>query len=582
MLEIGTIIDGKYKILNVIGKGGMSVVYLAMNEKANKQWAIKEVRKDGTANYEVVKQGLVVETDILKRLNHKNLPSIIDVIDCEDSLLIVMDYIEGKPLINALMHEGAQPQERVIEWGKQICDVLGYLHSRKPPIIYRDMKPSNVMLKPDGTIMLIDFGTAREFKSSSVADTTCLGTQGYAAPEQFGGHGQTDARTDIYCLGATMYHLLTGHNPCLPPYEMRPIREINPLLSSGLEEIIIRCTQKNPENRYQSCAELMYALEHYSELDVEYKKVQSRKWVAFLTSAILTVVMGVASVGFKVAENTTTSNSYDGYLREASMATTDEEKIDNYFKAINLEPTKEEAYLAVLEEVFLEDENFQESESAKMLELINYRGDRVEDNKALFAEGNQEGYEEFSFQLGLAYYYYYENVGNKLQSKSWLQIAKDSSNLQDSQVRRAELLSTIADYYTDLGKSNRSGDSEVTYATYWNHLAESMKGNLVQEDNVKTALVVYREVVYQIHEYVVKFQTAGVSKQQLLDQLDMVEYALDEYIIDAAEEVETIEAKDEVRQSVENAREEVETAFSAGQNLEESGDEVDGTDGTTD
>ena len=109
-----------------------------------------------------------------------------------------MDYIEGKPLSEALNREGAQPQEKVIEWAKQICDVLGYLHSRVPPIIYRDMKPSNVMLKPDGDIMIIDFGTAREYKSASIADTTCLGTQGYAAPEQFGGQGQTDARTDIY------------------------------------------------------------------------------------------------------------------------------------------------------------------------------------------------------------------------------------------------------------------------------------------------------------------------------------------------------------------------------------------------
>lgn len=224
MLEIGSVIDGKYKILNVVGKGGMSVVYLAMNERANKQWAIKEVRKDGMQSFEVVKQNLVAETDLLKKLNHPHLPSIIDVIDCDDTFLIVMDYIEGNPLSKALETSGAQNQDDVIEWAKQLCDVLGYLHSRKPPIIYRDMKPSNVMLKPDGNVMLIDFGTAREFKYSSVADTTCLGTQGYAAPEQFGGHGQTDARTDIYCLGATMYHLVTGHNPATPPYEMYPIR----------------------------------------------------------------------------------------------------------------------------------------------------------------------------------------------------------------------------------------------------------------------------------------------------------------------------------------------------------------------
>ena len=319
MLEIGSIIDGKYKILNVIGKGGMSVVYLAMNERANKQWAIKEVRKDGVQNFEVVKQNLIVETDLLKRLNHPHLPSIIDVIDGDGTFLIVMDYIEGNPLSKAIKNSGAQNQDDVIEWAKQLCDVLGYLHSRKPPIIYRDMKPSNVMLKPDGNVMLIDFGTAREFKSTSVADTTCLGTQGYAAPEQFGGHGQTDARTDIYCLGATMYHLITGHNPALPPYEMYPIRQWNPMLSSGLEEIILKCTQKNPDDRYQSCAELLYALDHYQDLDIENKKVQSLKWKTFIASVILALVMLVGSIGFTVALSLQTSSTYEYYMNQAEL-----------------------------------------------------------------------------------------------------------------------------------------------------------------------------------------------------------------------------------------------------------------------
>ena len=148
MLEIGSLIDGKYKILNKVGQGGMSVVYLAMNEKANKQWAIKEVRKDGVKDFEIIKQGLVVETDLLKKLSHPSLPSIIDVIEGPDTFLIVMDYIQGNPLSKALEEYGAQPQEYVIEWAKQLCDVLEYLHTRTPPIIYRDMKPANIMLKP--------------------------------------------------------------------------------------------------------------------------------------------------------------------------------------------------------------------------------------------------------------------------------------------------------------------------------------------------------------------------------------------------------------------------------------------------
>ena len=121
MLEIGSLVDGKYKILNKIGQGGMSVVYLAMNERANKQWAIKEVRKDGVKNFDVVKQGLTVETDLLKKLHHPNLPSIIDVIDGDGTFLIVMDYIEGRHLESVIQEYGAQNQEDVIEWAKQLC-----------------------------------------------------------------------------------------------------------------------------------------------------------------------------------------------------------------------------------------------------------------------------------------------------------------------------------------------------------------------------------------------------------------------------------------------------------------------------
>ena len=248
MLEIGRIVDGKYRILSKVGQGGMSTVYLAINEKANKPWAIKEVRKDGIQNFEVVRQSLIVETDLLKKLKHDNLPSIIDIIDQDDNFLIVMDYIEGITLDKVIKEYGPQKQDDVVNWAIQLCDVLCYLHTRKPPIIYRDMKPSNVMLKYDGSVVLIDFGTAREYKERASGDTACLGTQGYAAPEQFGGQGQTDARTDIYCLGATMYHLLTGHNPSEPPYEMYPITYWDASLSSGLEGIILKCTQKNPED----------------------------------------------------------------------------------------------------------------------------------------------------------------------------------------------------------------------------------------------------------------------------------------------------------------------------------------------
>lgn len=282
MAERGTIIEGKYEVLKLIGKGGMSKVYLAMDKNLNKQWAIKEIeRKAYDKNNEVVVASAMAEANMMKKLDYPSLPRIVDIIEKENVIYVVMDYIEGETLSSVLSKEGAQPQEVVIEWAKELCRVLDYLHTQNPPIIYRDMKPANIMLQPNGNIKLIDFGIAREYKEQNLADTVSLGTKGYAAPEQFGGKGQTDARTDVYCLGVTLYHLLTGQNPCEPPYEIYPIRYWNPQLSSGLEAIIQKCTQLNPEDRYQSCAELLYALDHYDEMDEGYRKKQKNKLKVF-------------------------------------------------------------------------------------------------------------------------------------------------------------------------------------------------------------------------------------------------------------------------------------------------------------
>ena len=137
MLQVGSLVDGRYKILSEIGHGGMSVVYMAINEKANKTWAVKEVRKDGKLDFNTVRAGLMAEIETLKKLNHPNLPSIVDVIEDQDSFIIVMDYIEGRSLDVILEETGAQSEDNVVEWAIQLCDVFGYLHSRTPPIIYR-------------------------------------------------------------------------------------------------------------------------------------------------------------------------------------------------------------------------------------------------------------------------------------------------------------------------------------------------------------------------------------------------------------------------------------------------------------
>lgn len=558
MLEIGSVIDGKYKILNVVGKGGMSVVYLAMNERANKQWAIKEVRKDGMQSFEVVKQNLVAETDLLKKLNHPHLPSIIDVIDCDDTFLIVMDYIEGNPLSKALETSGAQSQDDVIEWAKQLCDVLGYLHSRKPPIIYRDMKPSNVMLKPDGNVMLIDFGTAREFKSTSVADTTCLGTQGYAAPEQFGGHGQTDARTDIYCLGATMYHLVTGHNPATPPYEMYPIRQWNPMLSSGLEEIILKCTQRNPEDRYQSCAELLYALDHYKDLDIENKKVQSFKWKTFIASFIMTIVMLVGTIGFSAGLTVQTSSTYESYLANGDSAVSQDAAEKYYLDAINVDPANPLAYQKLLERC-TSDSKLSEDEYNTIKDAIYEHEDELK------SKYPSEYADNVAYKLGQALYFSYVPSSQESESENfsmagitvsqrWLDIAQKMCST-DQKKHRAELLSSMSKAYQNMSGKSLEGDPVEEVKEYWNNLVEIASPNIAKEENNQIALLIYRNVTSQIYTKYEWFIKNGLATaNDISNELDNIEKYVNEIKVAVPDDEELQSLVKECLDNIENTR----------------------------
>lgn len=334
MTEIGTIIDGKYEILKEIGRGGMSIVYLAMDKRLNKQWAVKEIRKKGSGkNEEIVVNSLLAEANMMKRLDHPSLPRIVDIIDNGVTIYVVMDYIEGESLDKILNEYGAQPEEMVVNWAKQLCDALSYLHSQKPPIIYRDMKPANVMLKPEGNIKIIDFGIAREYKEQKLADTTVLGTKGYAPPEQYS--GQTDPRSDIFALGMTMHHLLTGVDPRNgEPYA--PVRQWNPELSEGIETIIDRCVEPAAENRYQSCADLLYDLEHPELITKGFKQKQRKKLIAFIAAIGMAVVMAVAGLVLNVTATSLNTQDY-----EANIATSDPA---NYYTAIDIYPERIEAY----------------------------------------------------------------------------------------------------------------------------------------------------------------------------------------------------------------------------------------------
>ena len=566
MLQIGSYVDGKYKVLSMIGQGGMSVVYLALNEKANKTWAIKEVRKDGTQDFTTVKQGLIVETNILKSLNHKYLPSIIDVIDDGDSFLIVMDYIQGKSLDKILKMSLEKDRlpialEDVISWGKQLCEVFYYLHTRPTPIIYRDMKPGNVMLKPDGEICVIDFGTARTFKQGNLEDTTCLGTPGYASPEQYGGNGQSTPKSDIYCLGATLHHLITGRNPSATPFNFPKItqcrltlvdevsrEDMNKLL--GLEMIIEKCTQYEPEDRYESCLEMLYDLEHIEELSLPYRKKLKRKLTGFGVCAGAALLCGAVSLGCMFMANRTERTGYDYYVDQAEK-NEGQTKRDYAKMAVAIDPSEEKGYLLYLEALRNDDDGFSGQDSQDFKALLQQRSGRRSYDEIL--QDNNAGYTDLAYELGMAYYFAGgagKPAGDKELAKKWLGIVAQSalsdeelktlgvegkSKLSDAQITEygidTNLVKTflsICNYYNKVGQEDKvTGEIQYSYADFWdelNTLVEEQPQTVSTESRERlTQLRLLDDISYQLYSNAANFVSdAGIDEQIFTAALDAI------------------------------------------------------------
>ena len=249
-VTIGEILMGKYELCEQIGEGASGIVYLAWDRHLERFVAVKEEKGRDS--------GLGAEMEMLKSLKHPMLPDVYDYFG-EERRYLVMEYIKGESLHNYIRREGSVPEEQACQWAMQLLNLLSYLHSRKPAVIYRDLKPENIIICPDGGIRVVDFGTALPVCYDKRLEASLAGTPGYAAPEQLGeksGAGTADERSDIYTFGATLYHMLTGYNPSMPPYGIRPVRVMNPALTKGIEQIVQKCTETAPSMRYQTVEEI--------------------------------------------------------------------------------------------------------------------------------------------------------------------------------------------------------------------------------------------------------------------------------------------------------------------------------------
>ena len=286
----GTLLQNRYLIQKLIGGGGMGVVYLAQDQRlANRACALKEMvdhfidpQQRREAN-----EYFAREADTLAQLRHPAIPAISDRFDHANRHYLVMEYVEGRNLEEEMAATGHPLDEGLaIDIARQLCEVLSYLHNFTPPIVYRDMKPSNVMLTPKGKVMLIDFGIARLFKVASKG--TMIGTLGFAPPEQY--QGLVDPRSDIYSLGATLHYVLTGRDPeKFPPFSFPPIRSLRADLSTNLAGAIDRALSYGADGRPQTVNEFRDMMLYGTGLDTAPISVSPKSGTADLSHVTVLV-----------------------------------------------------------------------------------------------------------------------------------------------------------------------------------------------------------------------------------------------------------------------------------------------------
>lgn len=245
----------KYRLIREIGRGGTSRVYLGVERRTGKKYAIK------IYNDKKEFEQACGEHSILQTLHFPAIPAMRESMYMGEKGFIVMEYVPGMTLKQFIQQNGMVTEEQATVWSIGMCDVLSYLHGRKPPVVYRDLKPANIILSPASGIKLIDFGAATECikrisDEKNLIRAELIGTAGYAAPEQADRQGRMDTRADIYTLGATMHHMLTGIPPYKEPGRFEPVRKYNKPVSATMEGIVKKCVEKDPNRRYRFCEEI--------------------------------------------------------------------------------------------------------------------------------------------------------------------------------------------------------------------------------------------------------------------------------------------------------------------------------------
>lgn len=617
-MKVNDLVLGKYRIIKVVSgegleKSGMSNLYKAQDKDLGTYWAIKEIMRNSDGTISLQQASLVKEAQIMRKLQHMSIPRIVSIEYLPDRIIIVMDWADGRSVGEWIRSSGAMPMQRGINIVKTVCSVLGYLHSRRPAIFYRDMKPENIMFDPSSKkVMLLDFGISVEVDPTQPIPDS-VGTRGYydkysikpTSSEIKAGVGPRyfDLRSDIYSLGWTMFEIFTGVHPLnyvaskqkrvldaiLVPIQNRipldevsktklsktlrkplevlvktgdvknfvpkVVKAVNSLVDSfahgmsaedgtiftpdeetlkgyrqslkGLEkevysiieslkgtyevtrdvreyaknipqslaDVIIKATEPELEDRFQSIEELQLALEDLDKVEMGYNKTLRKRVNRVVTLGVVGVGLCLASIAPYMSYEQGLKNQYQVLVANASKSG----EFSDYLKVIEYSPKEIDPYFGIIDAI-KQDGVFTKEEETQFLDLLN---------PSLSLLEKSPRFKELAFEVGRLYWLYYNDSSSQEIASRWFKDAKGYSDL-------ADVYASIGSFPTDVVKAANEGTDAGMYKKQWN-LLDSVSG---QSELV--ALHIAKARVELVNNYPYRLKADGVSKDEILSKLNEI------------------------------------------------------------
>lgn len=478
-------LNGTYRLVRKLGSGGGGSVYLAIHERTCRLWAVKRIAENELR----IGEG---EAAFWMGLAHPGIPELADLFREGEYWYLVMEYIPGKTLETIRREEGGQSPARVAEWMRQLCKTLNYLHSRTPPVIHGDIKPSNLICGADGRLILTDLGASR--KTGSLKPVI-RGTRFYAAPEQI--HGQAEAGSDIYSMGKTMKYMLeetgtggTGRQKAGVRVHKRPggIGYGEKLRRKGINKILEKCTEPDTQKRYRSAREVEDALLRTGQR-------AGRKRLAVLAGGC-----GMAAAAVTAVERSQTKIQKEQYQIYCQSSDISEIK-----SAIFLDPYRDEAYQQLIEQI-LADNRMTSEEETELREILQVN------EKYLIQEPRAYGI--VAYQAGIAYWFYDEEQDNKKRGAAWFEKAAKTNCLTEEQQERCQVFTKLGKAYRFLDQKTALEAGGVSYRDLWSTCRElSVRKNR----SGFLELQMWKELLGFVNTCMSGFYRDGVPREEIED-----------------------------------------------------------------